>query len=47
MRGADIWQAVRAGRGGISGGKQDRSEQMNIVKPEGCMSFWSVSKMSY
>lgn len=32
----------------ISGGKQDGLEQMNAVKPGGCMSFsWSVSKMSY
>lgn len=48
VRAAGIWQAARAGRGGMSGGKQDGLEQMNVVKPEGCMSFfWSVSKMSY
>lgn len=39
-----IWQAAR---GGIFGGKQDGLEQMNVVRPKGCMSFsWSVSKMS-
>jgi len=48
MRAAGIWQAARAGRGGVFGGKQDGLEQINVAKKEGCMSFsWSISKMSY
>lgn len=48
IRAAGFWQAVRAGRGGVSEGKQGGFRQISVLGPEGCMSFsWRVSKMSY